>query len=59
MPTTPSTPPMTDLTSAMSADELRQAALTVCAYATDAAEARDLLEALGLLDVLRETSLAS
>lgn len=39
---------------------LNRAALAVCAYATDATDARELLEALGLLEDLRSTqSLAS
>ncbi|HWH27647.1 MAG TPA: hypothetical protein VNU26_01580 [Mycobacteriales bacterium] len=59
MASQPTTPPMTDVASGLSTDELRRAALTVCGYATDAEEARSLLEALGLLDVVRETSLAS
>ncbi len=33
--------------------DLRRAALTVCSYSDSAADARDLLEALGLLDELR------
>jgi hypothetical protein len=48
--------PATGLTPA----DLRRAALAVCGYATDAADARDLLSALGLLDELGErSSLAS
>lgn len=48
--------PATGLTPA----DLRRAALSVCAYVEDAAEARELLDALGLLDELRgATSLAS
>ena len=42
--------PATGLTPA----DLRRAALSVCGYATDSTDARDLLEALGLLDHLRE-----
>ena len=53
------TTPTPDPATGLSAEDLRRAALTVCAYATDAEEARSLLEALGLLDGLRETSLAS
>ena len=50
------TDPATGLTRA----DLRRAALAVCSYASDAAEARDLLESLGLLDDLRDAqSLAS
>ncbi|MFP5220633.1 MAG: hypothetical protein ACLGIG_13070 [Actinomycetes bacterium] len=59
MPSTPTTPPMTDVATGLTSDDVRRAALTVCSYSADAAEARDLLEALGLLDVVRETSLAS
>ena len=33
--------------------DLRRAALAACHYADDAAEARELLDALGLLDELR------
>ena len=48
--------PATGLTPA----DLRRAALRVCGYATDSDDARELLEALGLLDDLREQpSLAS
>ena len=40
--------------------DLRRAALSVCAYATDADDARSLLEALGLVDGLRNpASMAS
>jgi len=39
--------------------DLRRAALSVCSYATDAQDARTLLDALGLLDELRPESLAS
>lgn len=46
--------PATGLTPA----DLRRAALTVCRYADDADEARTMLEALGLLDVLRDEALA-
>ena len=57
MTTPANTPdPATGLTPA----DLRRAAPSVCSYAGDAAEARELLEALGLLDALQETaSLAS
>ncbi len=37
----------------LSDEELRRAALTVCGRANDVDEARDLLDALGLLDDLR------
>jgi hypothetical protein len=49
-----------DPTTGLSADDVRRAALAVASYAADAAEARDLLDALGLLEALRgEHSLAS
>ncbi len=48
--------PATGLTPA----DLRHAALAVCGYATDAADARELLTALGLIDELgSRSSLAS
>lgn len=47
--------PATGLTRA----DLRAAALTACNYATDAEDARSLLEALGLLEDLRPDALAS
>ena len=53
--TTPALDPATGLTS----EDLRRAALTVCSYAADAEEARRLLEALGLLDQLQDSALAS
>jgi len=41
---------LTDFTLApVSADERRRASLAVCARSADAAEARELLEALGLI----------
>ena len=50
----------TDPATGLTRTDLRRAALSVCSYATDAAEAPELLEALGLLDDLRhEQSLAS
>lgn len=51
--------PTTDPATGMTAADLRRAALTVCAYAADADEARELLEALGLLDAVRSDALAS
>ena len=48
-----------DLATGLTKDDLRRAALTVCGYATDPADARDLLEALGLVDELRQDALAS
>jgi len=57
-----------DLTASLVADpatgltpaDLRRAALSVCSYASDTDDARELLAALGLLDELRgRTSLAS
>ena len=48
--------PATGLTPA----DRRHAALAVCGYSTDAADARELLDALGLLDeLLGRPSLAS
>jgi hypothetical protein len=53
----------TDLTldpaTGLTREDLRRAALTVCSYATDTDDARLLLDALGLLDDLREQPLAS
>ena len=48
-----------DLATGLTADDLRRAALTVCAYATDTDDARRLLDALGLTDDLRQERLAS
>lgn len=48
-----------DPATGLSGDDLRRAALTVCGYATDAADARELLDALGLVDDLRSERLAS
>lgn len=48
-----------DLATGLTKDDLRRAALTVCSYATDPADARDLLEALGLVEDLRQDALAS
>lgn len=56
---TSTTENVTDPATGLTAAELHRAALTVCGYADDAAEARQLLEALGLLDALEETRLAS
>lgn len=36
----------------------RRAALTACSFAADAAEARELLDALGLLEELQDNRLA-
>ena len=46
-----------DLATGHTSASLRHAALVVCDYARDAEEAAELLEALGLLDVLREQRL--
>lgn len=53
--------PSTDFEAAtgLTPDDVRRAALTVCGYATDAGDARELLEALGLVEELRSESLAS
>jgi hypothetical protein len=48
-----------DLATGLSRNDLRRAALTVCGYATDAQDARALLEALGLVEDLRQEVLAS
>ena len=48
-----------DLATGLTRDDLRRAALTVCAYATDTEDARSLLEALGLVEDLRQDALAS
>ena len=48
-----------DPATGMSHNDLRRAALTVCSYATDTDDARELLEALGLLDDLRQGAIAS
>lgn len=43
-----------DLSTGLSRNDLRRAALTVCGYATDVEDARYLLEALGLAEDLRQ-----
>ena len=48
-----------DPATGLTPDDLRAAALTVCAYATDTQDARELLEALGLIEDLRGGALAS
>lgn len=48
-----------DPATGLTRQDLRAAALTACRYAVDAADARDLLEALGLIDDLRQNALAS
>ena len=48
-----------DLATGLSRNDLRRAAVTVCGYATDTEDARTLLEALGLVEDLRQESLAS
>lgn len=48
-----------DPATGLSRDDLRRAAITVCSYATDAEDARYLLDALGLVDDLRSGALAS
>ena len=55
-----STALVADPATGLTPTDLRRAALSVCAYATDAEDDRGLLEALGLLDDLRDpASLAS
>ena len=46
-----------DLAAGHTPADLRRAAVVVCDYARDAEEGAELLEALGLLDVLREQRL--
>lgn len=48
-----------DPATGLSRQDLRAAALTACGYAVDAADARELLEALGLIEDLRQDALAS
>lgn len=48
-----------DPATGLSRDDLRRAALTVCGYALDVDDARELLAALGLSEDLRQESLAS
>ena len=48
-----------DPATGMSHNDLRRAALTVCSYATDTDDARELLEALGLVEDLRSGAIAS
>lgn len=55
----PESPDELDLATGLTRADLRSAALTVCSYATDAEDARYLLEALGLADDLRREPLAS
>ena len=55
-----STALVADPATGLTPTDLRRAALSVCAYATDAEDAAGLLDALGLLDDLRgQTTLAS
>ena len=55
-----STALVADPATGLTPTDLRRAALSVCSYSTDAEDARELLEALGLLDDLRgQQSLAS
>ena len=48
-----------DPATGLTGSDLRRAALTVCTYATDVDDARELLEALGLVADLRAGALAS
>jgi hypothetical protein len=48
-----------DLATGLTGADLRRAALIVCGYATDAQDARELLESLGLVEELRSGALAS
>ena len=55
-----STALVADPATGLTPTDLRRAALSVCAYATDAEDAAGLLDALGLLDDQRgQASLAS
>lgn len=45
-----------DPATGLTPEDLRRAALAVCSYATDAREAAELLDALGLLEVVRGES---
>ena len=55
----PATAQVVDPATGLTPADLRRAALSVCAYAADAAEARELLDALGLLEDVRAAQLAS
>lgn len=48
-----------DLSTGLSRNDLRRAALVVCGYSTDVDDARSLLESLGLEQSLREESVSS
>jgi hypothetical protein len=48
-----------DPATGLTGGDLRRAALTVCRFATDVDDARDLLEALGLTDDLRRSEAAA
>ncbi len=48
-----------DLSTGLSRNDLRRAALVVCGYSTDVDDARDLLEALGLEQSLRDEVVTS
>jgi hypothetical protein len=52
-------PTAQDPATGLTREDLRRAALTVCGYATDVDDAREMLEALGLLDDLRSDAIAS
>ncbi len=55
MPTTPDLDLIPDPGTGLTPADRRRAALTVCSYAADTDEAREMLDALGLLDELRGT----
>ena len=53
MPSTPHLDLVPDPGTGLTPADRRHAALAVCSYAADVEEARELLDALGLLDELR------
>lgn len=48
-----------DLSTGLSRNDLRRAALVVCGYSTDVDDARSLLEALGLEQSLRDEAVSN
>lgn len=56
--TVPSLDTVPDPGTGLTPADRRRAALAACAFATDAAEARELLDALGLLEELQGARLA-
>ena len=45
---------LTDPATGLTAQDRRRAAVVACSYATDVDDAREILEALGLVDELRQ-----